>query len=98
MDAEYLKANVGDALAEGLARIAIQKPHDPVEYLGYFLVKRVEDSLREEKVRVLRGLNEGSAMVTSRATRHVPPNHYDEHPPFTHTRSAHTFIDHSTSD
>jgi len=39
MEAEYLRAKVGDALAEGMAETAMARPADPVEYLGLWLVK-----------------------------------------------------------
>jgi len=39
MEAEYLRAKVGDALAEGMAETAMARPADPVEYLGLWLQK-----------------------------------------------------------
>lgn len=51
MDAEYLKANVGDVLAQALARVAVEKPADPVEFTGHYLLRHVENHLREDKVR-----------------------------------------------
>lgn len=39
MEAEYLRAKVGDALAEGMAETAMVRPADPVEFLGLWLAK-----------------------------------------------------------
>jgi len=39
MEAEYLRAKVGDALAQGMAETAMARPGDPVEYLGLWLAK-----------------------------------------------------------
>lgn len=50
MDAEYLKENVGTALAKGLAAVTIAKPADPVEFLGNWLLKYIDNRAVEEKV------------------------------------------------
>eukprot|EP00884_Botryococcus_braunii_P010058 jgi/Botrbrau1/19053/Bobra.0100s0077.1 len=42
-DAEYLKATVGDALAKGIAAVAVAQPVDPVAFLGDWLIKNVKD-------------------------------------------------------
>jgi hypothetical protein len=39
MDTEYLQCMVGEALACGLAEVAMRKPADPIEYLGCWLLK-----------------------------------------------------------
>lgn len=51
MDAEYLQKNVGTALADGLAAVACSNPEDPVDFLGRFLLKVVENHQLMEKVR-----------------------------------------------
>lgn len=42
MDAQYLKTNVNDALAEALTSMAVALPEDGVEYVGNFLLQYVE--------------------------------------------------------
>lgn len=51
MDAEYLKANVGDVLAAGLTAVVLDQPEDSVDYLGRWLLKYVEnfDAAQTEK-------------------------------------------------
>ena len=39
MDTDYLQCTVGEALAQGLAEVAIKKPVDPIEYLGSWLLR-----------------------------------------------------------
>eukprot|EP00794_Sanderia_malayensis_P012301 gene12301-13570_t len=43
MDSEYLKQHVGDALTRGLVEISQKRPNDPIEYLGFWLRKYVEN-------------------------------------------------------
>lgn len=43
MDAEYLKANVGDVLAAGLTAVVLDQPEDSVDYLGRWLLKYVDN-------------------------------------------------------
>ena len=52
MDSEYLKLAVGDALSMALASVALVKPADPIEYIGLWLAKYVENQQREQEVRV----------------------------------------------
>mmetsp|Transcript_31870 Transcript_31870/g.53765 ORF Transcript_31870/g.53765 Transcript_31870/m.53765 type:complete len:539 (+) Transcript_31870:117-1733(+) len=42
MDADYLKKNVKDALAEALTAMAVKIPEDEIEYVGKYLLKYVE--------------------------------------------------------
>ena len=53
MDAEYLKETVGIALAQGIAETSISKPDDPIEFLGLWLIKYVENKKREAKVTLM---------------------------------------------
>ena len=39
MDANYLKQNVNEALAEALTSMAISLPDDRIEYLGRYLLQ-----------------------------------------------------------
>ena len=39
MNVEYLKRNVGAALARGISATVIEQPEDPVEYLGMWLMQ-----------------------------------------------------------
>lgn len=48
MDAEYLKANVGELLSAGLAETVMMHPDDPVDYLAQFLRKSVGDQALEQ--------------------------------------------------
>lgn len=50
MDAEYLKNTVGSALAKGLAAVTNARPADPVEFLGMWLLKYVENQGVEVQV------------------------------------------------
>jgi uncharacterized protein YozE (UPF0346 family) len=43
MDAEYLKANVGDILAAGLTAVVLNQPDDTVGYLGKWLLTYVDN-------------------------------------------------------
>ena len=54
MDTEYLKQNLGSVLADGLAAVVIQRPEDPVEYLGEWLLKYVENQENRAKVPTFR--------------------------------------------
>ena len=42
MDADYLKENVGDVLAKGVAETLLTAPDDPVDYLSKWLYKYVD--------------------------------------------------------
>eukprot|EP01112_Ceratiomyxa_fruticulosa_P001206 TRINITY_DN1120_c0_g1_i1.p1 TRINITY_DN1120_c0_g1~~TRINITY_DN1120_c0_g1_i1.p1 ORF type:complete len:338 (+),score=118.86 TRINITY_DN1120_c0_g1_i1:2-1015(+) len=46
-DVEYLKTAVGDALSKGIAATTVALPEDPVEYLGNWLLKYLENQKRE---------------------------------------------------
>lgn len=50
MDTDYLKRTVADALTQGLAAVVASEADDPVERLGEFLVKYVENAKRDEVV------------------------------------------------
>ena len=41
-DTQYLKRNVGDALAKGMAQIVLLQPSDPVQALGAWLVHHAD--------------------------------------------------------
>jgi hypothetical protein len=41
-DTQYLKRNVGDALAKGMAQIVLLQPADPVQALGAWLVHHAD--------------------------------------------------------
>jgi len=43
MDAEYLKVNVGETLATGLAAVVMSNPPDPVDFLAKWLLNHVEN-------------------------------------------------------
>ena len=43
MDFRYLKQHVGDALAQGLSDVACAQPKDPVEHLGKWLLKYIDN-------------------------------------------------------
>eukprot|EP00238_Polyblepharides_amylifera_P001938 CAMPEP_0196601920 /NCGR_PEP_ID=MMETSP1081-20130531/96160_1 /TAXON_ID=36882 /ORGANISM="Pyramimonas amylifera, Strain CCMP720" /LENGTH=652 /DNA_ID=CAMNT_0041927817 /DNA_START=79 /DNA_END=2037 /DNA_ORIENTATION=- len=43
MEVAYLKGTIGEAMTEGCAATAIAAPTDPVEYLGLWLLKYVEN-------------------------------------------------------
>lgn len=49
MDSEYLKLAVGDALSKALASVSLVKPADPIEYIGLWLAKYVENQQREQE-------------------------------------------------
>ena len=42
MDAQYLKENINDAIAEGLTSMVVASPDDPIEYLGQYLLNYVD--------------------------------------------------------
>jgi len=53
MEAEYLRATVGEALAAGMAQTAMANPADPVEHLANWLTKycdNIEDSKRQKNI------------------------------------------------
>jgi len=52
MDAEYLKANVGVVLADGLAMASMMKPDDPIDYLAQFLLKSVADDAAKTQLAI----------------------------------------------
>jgi hypothetical protein len=51
MDADYLKATVGDALAAALTSLALKQPKDPVDFVGSYLIKYADHLEAEGKVR-----------------------------------------------
>lgn len=48
-EADYLRDTVGEALAKGCLKTALAAPSDPVEYLGSWLLKFVENAKIKEK-------------------------------------------------
>ena len=50
MDSEYLKQQVGGALAAGLSEVCQKKPVDPIDYLAKWLKKYVQNVHEQEKV------------------------------------------------
>jgi hypothetical protein len=46
LDHEYLKETVCYPLTQALARLAAEQPEDPVEFLGNYLLKYVENESR----------------------------------------------------
>lgn len=42
MDAAYLEKNINESLAEALTSMAVNVPDDPIEYIGKYLVTKVE--------------------------------------------------------
>eukprot|EP00899_Mesostigma_viride_P016006 jgi/Mesvir1/24406/Mv11073-RA.1 len=52
MDAKYLHETVGEAVAKGCAAVVVAQPLDPVEYLGHWLKKYVENAQIEKDVAV----------------------------------------------
>lgn len=50
MDAAYLEKNVNAVLSEGLAAVVLQKPQDPVDFLGKFLLNYVSNEELKAKV------------------------------------------------
>ena len=53
MDADFLKAHVGDALTKGMSEVNLYQPADPVEFLGQYLLKYVQNAEQDERVSVL---------------------------------------------
>ena len=56
MDANYLKQNVNEALAEALTSMAVSLPDDRIEYLGRYLLQyasRREIKIKESEERIL---------------------------------------------
>lgn len=37
-ETQYLKSTIGDILSEGLTEVLVTKPHDPVQFLGQWLL------------------------------------------------------------
>ena len=48
-EADYLRDTVGEALAKGCLKTALAGPSDPVEYLGTWLLKFVENAKIKDK-------------------------------------------------
>ncbi|QDZ23819.1 hypothetical protein HOP50_11g63590 [Chloropicon primus] len=48
-EADYLRETVGEALAKGCLKTALAAPSDPVEYLGTWLLKFVENAKIKDK-------------------------------------------------
>lgn len=53
MDAAYLQKEVGVALSKGLAATTAAQPYDPVNYLGQWLLKYVQNQECETMVYLL---------------------------------------------
>lgn len=52
MDAEYLKANVGEVLANGLTAVVLNQPEDSVDYLARWLLKYVDNTKAEQALKL----------------------------------------------
>lgn len=52
MESEYVRKNVGDALAKGLAQVALQRPNDPIEFLALWLLQHKNNLAERENVRL----------------------------------------------
>ena len=63
MDTEYLQCMVGEALALGLAEVAMKKPADPIDYLGCWLLRYKVNSKTASKVQLCYISREGSVTV-----------------------------------
>lgn len=50
MDAAYLQREVGGALAKGLAAVTAAQPHDPIDYLGQWLLQYVNNLQLDQEV------------------------------------------------
>lgn len=50
MDAAYLQREVGGALSKGLAAVTTAHPHDPIAYLGQWLLQYVKNQAQEKEV------------------------------------------------
>ena len=48
MDSLYLQKNVGGPLAKGLGSVMIEKPEDPVDFLGKYLLAYVDNEQRKQ--------------------------------------------------
>ena len=44
MDADYLKAHVGTALAKALSEVVVKNPEDAIDFIGNFLIKYANDN------------------------------------------------------
>jgi hypothetical protein len=51
MDAAYLKATVGPALADALARVSVAHPDDPIDFIAQYLYKVNANAEDGKKVR-----------------------------------------------
>eukprot|EP00026_Physarum_polycephalum_P011521 Phypoly_transcript_11753.p1 GENE.Phypoly_transcript_11753~~Phypoly_transcript_11753.p1 ORF type:complete len:343 (+),score=87.24 Phypoly_transcript_11753:27-1031(+) len=50
MDTAYLQREVGGALSKGLAAVTCAQPHDPVGYLGQWLLQYVQNQAHEKEL------------------------------------------------
>lgn len=50
MEAKYLKENLG-CLAACLREVVVHRPHDPIEYIAFWLKKHIENEQYRAKVR-----------------------------------------------
>ncbi|KAJ0406536.1 hypothetical protein ATCC90586_003515 [Pythium insidiosum] len=60
-DQAYLRDTVSAPLTEAMAQLAIVQPQDPVEFLGQFLLKYVDNELRKQELAKLKQQNGGKA-------------------------------------
>jgi len=68
MDFRYLKQHVGDALAQGLSDVAIAQPKDPVDHLGKWLLKYIDNqnvlkAAESDKVAIEQGRHAAAELV-----------------------------------
>lgn len=54
LDHAYLRSTVAAPLTEAMAQLAILQPEDPVEYLGNYLLKFVENELENQRMEELK--------------------------------------------
>ncbi|GLE04402.1 hypothetical protein PINS_up013344 [Pythium insidiosum] len=60
-DQAYLRDTVSAPLTEAMAQLAIVQPQDPVEFLGQYLLKYVDNELRKQELAKLKQQNGGKA-------------------------------------
>eukprot|EP00696_Hemimastix_kukwesjijk_P008637 gnl/Hemi2/20921_TR6932_c0_g1_i1.p3 gnl/Hemi2/20921_TR6932_c0_g1~~gnl/Hemi2/20921_TR6932_c0_g1_i1.p3 ORF type:complete len:108 (-),score=7.60 gnl/Hemi2/20921_TR6932_c0_g1_i1:42-365(-) len=73
MDTVYLKEQVGAPLSFAMAAMAIKKPSDPVDFIGRWLLKYVENQTKDEVIQNQIEQRVADAIAaTTRRTRRVP--------------------------
>lgn len=85
MDAAYLKENVGEVLAEGLAQVLVRQPEDSVEFLANWLLDYVDKQEAQAKVCVFYCLASSQHVIRFKA------HHVIQTAPTTHPSSTQHF-------